>query len=327
MRSLFGAATLLAAVVLASAVLRLEAGRAAPPEDVASLIRRLDPSIAHVTVRIQGDRPDASRDDGVGAGFVYRSDGQIVTSRHVLQGALEVFVTLPGHGTMPARVLGQDPVTDVALLQVAATGLVPLGIGDPRTLAKGDPVLVAGSPFHLERSWSAGIVSGLHRSQIGVNPRGYEDYIQTDAATNLGNSGGPMVDRGGRVVGVMTAILSRTGRSQGVALATPIDAVVAALARIQRGAGPQRPTLGLVVRERDTRGTLRPGLTISRFEPRSPVRDAGVLPGDILLAIDGTPTARTADLQRIVWSHQAGEIVALTLERNGRRYDVRVRLR
>ena len=317
----------LAGALGAGFVALLPGTRAGPGPDAPALIARLDASIAHVTTRLQGDRPAESRDDGVGAGFVVRENGLIVTSRHVLRGAQEVFVTLEGRGTFAAAVVGQDPATDVALLRIAATGLPPAPIGDPRSLRKGDPVLVAGSPFHLARSWSAGIVSGLGRSQVGVNPQGYEDFIQTDAATNLGNSGGPLVDDQGRVVGVMTAILSRTGRSQGVSFATPIDVVMQAVARMERGESLERPTQGLVVRERDTRSSGQGGLEITRFEPRSPARSAGVAPGDVLLAVDRQSVARVADLQRLLWAHRPGEAVTLTLERQGRRYEVTVRLR
>ncbi len=307
-------------------------GHAAPARgaegrpDFEDVVRRLDPGLAYVSTR-EGDREPASRDDGIGAGFVLRPDGFVVTSRHVVSGAHEVFVTLPGRGTLPASIVGTDDVTDVALLRVAARDLVPMPVGDPQALRKGAWVLAGGSPFRLAFSWSAGIVSGLGRSGVGVNPKGYEDFIQTDAATNLGNSGGPLVDADGRVVGVMTAILSRTGKSEGVALATPIDVVVDAVERIQSG-DASRPSLGLVVREIEasTRGAVA-GLEVTRFHRTSAARDAGLRAGDVVVSVDGVPTPRASDLQRVVWSRARGAAVRVRFLRGGQAFEVEATLR
>jgi S1-C subfamily serine protease len=214
----------------------------------------------------------------------------------------------------------------VALLRIAATGLHPAPLGDARTLRVGDWVLAAGSPYRLPHSWSAGIVGGLHRGQVGVGLGGHEDFIQTDAAANVGNSGGPLVDASGRVVGMMTAILSRTGVHQGISLAVPIEVVVESAARI-RGGGAERGTIGVVVRDAEVRGARRPGLEVTRFHPGSPAPGAGLRPGDVILAVNGTLVHTPADLQRAVWSVPRGGAVVLDVERSGARLRVTVPVR
>jgi len=296
------------------------------PPSFADVIARSDPSVAHVSTVLEGERAPRSRDDAVGAGFVYSPDGLIVTSRHTLQGAKRILVTLADRGALEARIVGQDEVTDVALLRVSATGLVPLPSGDPRRLRKGDWVLAAGSPFHLPRSWSAGIVSGLGRTGVGVTLKGFEDFIQTDAAANIGNSGGPLLDTEGRVVGMMTAILSRTGRSQGVSLAVPIDVVLDSAKRLSTGGRVARPSLGVVVRETDLRGAGGGGLQVTRFQPGAPAIRAGLRPGDVIVSVDGVATPRVVDMQRAIWRHRPGETVVVIFLRGARRLQAPVRL-
>lgn len=295
----------------------------AGPADFVSVVASTDGSVAHVTTLMGDAQAPRSRDDAVGAGFVYSADGLIVTSRHILQGAKRVLVKLRDHPVQNARVVGVDDATDVALLKVGLSGLRPLQLGDARSLRKGQWVLAAGSPFHLPRSFSVGIVSGLGRSGVGTSLKGYEDFIQTDAASNVGNSGGPLMNASGEVVGMMTAILSRTGRSQGVGLAVPIAAVVDSVRRMQGGA-TSRPSLGVVVREQDPR---TPGLLITRFLPNASGRQAGLQVGDVIVAVAGVSVPRVADLQRVVWARAAGTAVPVTFLRAGRRYQVQAQLR
>jgi S1-C subfamily serine protease len=310
---------------------------AGPFPDFAEVVAAADPWVAHVTTLLPSGggaagpgRAAGSRDDAVGAGFVVSADGLVVSSRHVVSGAQRVTVSLPGRPPLPASVVGMDEPTDLVLLRVPARGLATARIGDPGSLRVGEWVLAAGSPYHLARSWSVGIVSGLHRSQVGVSLRGFEDFIQTDAAANVGNSGGPLVDSAGRVVGMVSAILSRTGVHQGVSLAVPVDAVMAAVRRILgQPAAPEGPaaSLGIYVRETDTRGGGGAGLTVTRFEPGSPSEAAGLLPGDVLVSVDDTQVVRTADLQRALWSKRPGDSVRVTFLRSGRTLVATVRLR
>jgi serine protease Do len=296
---------------------------AAPPPTLADVVAAADAGVVHVTTALGLASPPGSRDDAVGSGFVYDADGLVLTNRHVLRGAKQVHVSIAGRGTFEAEVLGQDEATDVALLRVPLRGLSPLPAGDARSLRVGDWVLAAGSPYHLEHSWSVGIVSGLHRSNVGVNPKGYEDFIQTDAAANLGNSGGPLLDASGRVVGMVTAILTRAGGHQGVTLATPIDAVLDAAARLS-GRGGARPSLGAVVRELDSRGAAGTGLEVTRFYAGSAAEAAGLRPGDVIESVDGAVVTRAADLQRIVWAKPAGTVFLVVFRRGPGRFEARV---
>lgn len=313
----------LAAHLLSPGVARGEAG----PADFTAVIARVEPGVAHVTTLMEGERAPHSRDDAVGAGFVYSADGLVITSRHTLQGARRVFVSFEGRPIQEARVVGVDDATDVAVLKVEAAGLTPLPVGSSSSLRKGQWVLAAGSPFHLPRSFSVGIVGGLGRSGVGTNLRGYEDFIQTDAAANVGNSGGPLLDASGAVVGMMTAILSRTGRSEGVGLAVPIEAVLASARRLASGQAAPRPSLGVIVRETPARGGAPAGLEVTRFQPRSSAREAGLEVGDLLLQVDGTAVPRVADLQRVIWAKPPGSAVDVVFLRRGQTFRVPVPLR
>ena len=305
-----------------------QASAAGGPPDFTEVIRRSDPSVVRVIVRSKD--VTRSRDDGVGAGFVVDPSGLILTSRHVVGGAQRIVITLPGHEAIDAQLVAQDEATDTALLRVAVQGLRPLPTGDPRALQMGQWVIAGGSPYNLPNSWSVGIVSGLGRENVGVGPRALRDFIQTDAAANLGNSGGPLLDADGRVVGVMTAILSRTGGHQGVALAVPIDAAMQAVARMRGGSGGavvQRPTLGVRVRALPGMADTPSGLQITGFDPDSSAEAAGLLVGDVLFLAEGVVLRRAADLQQVVWAHQRGDILTLTVQRGRRNFELRVPLR
>ncbi len=294
-----------------------QAAPAAP--DFSSVISACDGSVVEITTQSAGGSV-RSRDDNVGAGFVIASDGWILTNRHVVSGAREVNVFVPGRGQVPGRIVGVDEAVDVALVKVPLDGLVPLRIGDPQTLRKGQWLLCAGSPYRLSNSWSLGIVSGLGRTDVGVNPKGYQHYIQTDAAANLGNSGGPVVTAQGDVVGVMTAILSRSGAHMGVSLAVPIDAAMRSVAAWRTGATPTRPSLGARVRAEAG------GLQVTGVDANSAAQRAGLQVGDVLLYAGARPLRDAADLQEAVWALQAPTRLVLRLRRAGQILDVTVAL-
>ncbi len=300
---------------------------AAGPGDFSDVIETAGPSIVHVTNRLKRGAMPKSRDDAVGAGFLVSADGLIVTSRHVLSGADVVVVGVPGRGVHRAEVLGVDDATDIALLRVPVRGCRPLPVGRPASLRLGQWVLAAGSPYRLAHSWSAGIVSGLHRKGIGVNPRGYESYIQTDAAAHLGNSGGPLLDMSGSVVGVVTATFSGKGGYQGITLAIPIDVVMQTVRRMQGGGGTP-PTLGL--RGRDVTIAGRAGLQITGFDPGSPAARAGLAVGDLIVAFEGKPIGSAAELRRAVGMLERGARVTIRYRRpptSTKSTDVQVTLR
>jgi serine protease Do len=281
---------------------------ASPGAGFAHAIRTAEPSIVHVSTTLADARAARSRDDAVGAGFVLSSDGLIVTSRHVLQGARAVTVELAGRGAVQAQIVGHDDALDVSVLRVPLTGLVPLAVGDSAALSLGDWVLACGSPYALPRSWSAGIVSGLHRRGVAPNPRSYEDFIQTDAAANLGNSGGPLLDASGRVVGVVTQILTRAGGFQGISLATPIEPVMQAARRIAGGLPPAaREGLGVSVVENVQRG----GLELTQVREGGVAALAGLRPGDLIKSVDGLAVQTADDLQRVLLAKRSGEVLLL----------------
>jgi serine protease Do len=280
---------------------------AAPLASLADVIARADPSVVHVSVQMQGRSP-VSRDDGIGSGFVFSADGLICASRHVVAGARQVLVDVVGHGTVAATVVGHDDAVDLTVLRVPVQGLVPLAVGDSRALRVGDPVLAAGSPYRLPHSWSAGIVSGLHRRQVAVDPRAYEDFIQTDAAANLGSSGGPLLDASGRAVGVLTQILTRAGGFQGITLATPIEPVLQAARRI--AGARERPSLGIVVREVGGSGG---GLEITRVQPGSLAEAAGLAVGQVVRRVNDAPMTTPDELQRVLWALVPGDVLRITV--------------
>jgi serine protease Do len=216
------------------------------------------------------------------------------------------------------------------VLKIDATGLVPVAVGRPRALRVGQWLLAAGSPYRLGRSFSVGIVCGLDRSEVGVNPDGYEEFIQTDAAVNLGNSGGPLLDAGGRVVGMNTAILSRTGGNQGVAFAVPIDVVGQAVEQIRTTGRVVRTTLGATVRSVAPENAVSlpggGGVEVVRFADDSPARRAGLRAGDVILAVDGRQTKSRGALQRLVWERSAGSSTVLRIRRGAELLDATVTL-
>jgi serine protease Do len=236
-------------------------------------------------------------------------------------------VEVPGRAAVAAQVLGHDESVDLTVLRVPLQGLRPLAVGDSRALRVGDWVLSAGSPFRLPRSYSAGIVSGLHRTQVALEPRAYEDFIQTDAAANLGSSGGPLLDAQGRAVGMLTQIMTRSGGFQGVSLATPIEPVLAAARRILGGGSAGTPaTLGIVVEERRTGGSGL-GVQITRFLPGSAAQAAGLQVGDLITEVDGSATGSTARVQEVLRGRRAGDRVRVRYARSGVQAEVEVVLR
>lgn len=296
-----------------------------PMPSFADMVARAEPAIVYIHTYLSRARDVPASDDRgpldefLGSGFVWQPDGWILTNRHVVDGAREILCHLEGRGWFPAGVRGVDPVADVALLKIEAVGLPTLPLGNPRALRKGEWVVAAGSPYRLPRTFTAGIVSGLERSDV-VNPTGYEDYIQTDAAINLGNSGGPLLDAYGRVVGLNTAILSRSGGNQGIGFAVPIDVVAAAAEQLRSRGSVVRPTLGAVVRPLSPREGLSVpgglGLLVTRFADESPARRAGVREGDVILRANGVPTPSRGILLRTVWA-TSGQSMTVEVWRGG----------
>lgn len=265
------------------------------------------------------NRPPAEeeRPRGVGSGFILSSDGYIMTNAHVVDGADEVLVTLADKREFKAKIVGADKRTDVAVVKIDAMGLPAVRIGDVSRLKVGEWVLAIGSPFGLENSVTAGIVSAKQR-ETGE----YLPFIQTDVAINPGNSGGPLINMRGEVVGINSQIYSRSGGYMGISFAIPIDEAsrvadqLRASGRVTRGMlGVRIDTMSKELAE--SLGLPKPqGAVVVQVESGSAAEKAGLEPGDIVLRFDGRPIEKATDLSRMVSNTKPGSKSTLTILRN-----------
>jgi serine protease Do len=257
----------------------------------------------------------------MGTGFIINADGYIVTNHHVVDGGSEILVKLADGRELPAKIVGGDPKTDLAVVKIEATGLPVIPFGDSAKLEVGEPVMAIGNPFGLEATVTTGIVSATGRV-IGSGP--YDDYIQTDASINPGNSGGPLLNAQGQAIGINTAIYSETGGSVGIGFAIPANlakSVVTQLAdrgHVVRGwlgvtIQPLTPELAKAFQRGDKRGAL-----VSSVAEGSPAQKAGLKPGDIILEYNGRPLAKSDDLPRAVAESAVGKDAALLVIRDGK---------
>jgi serine protease Do len=273
--------------------------------------------------------PRARPRQSLGSGFIVSSDGYVVTNNHVVGEAAEIVVRLASHAEHRARLVGSDPKTDIALLKIDATGLATLPFGDSDRLQVGEPVMAIGNPFGLEQTVTTGIVSAKERF-IGSGP--YDDFIQTDASVNPGNSGGPLVDSRGALVGINTAIFSQSGGSVGIGFAIPVNLAKEVLVQLRATGKVTRGYLGVSVAPvspdvRSARGmdALR-GALVAEVVPRSPAASAGLQPGDIITAFQGQPVSTPQDLTRRVGGTPPGTRVALQIVRGDAKRSVDVTL-
>ena len=260
----------------------------------------------------------------IGSGVIIDGEeGLVVTNHHVVQGADSIIVTFSDRREFTATLVGSDAGTDVALLRVmtddAAFAEIP--IGDSSDLSVGDYVVAIGNPFGLGQTATAGIVSALGRS--GVNIESYEDFIQTDASINPGNSGGALVDLDGQLLGVNTAILSGTGGNIGIGFAIPSNMVREVVEQLLEHGNVQRGRIGIAIQD-VTPGlsqalelTTDRGALVTQVEAGSPAEQAGIQPGDVIVAINDTPIDSSADLRNEVGLVRAGEPVSVTSLRDG----------
>ncbi|MDW4500370.1 Do family serine endopeptidase [Sulfitobacter sp. D35] len=258
---------------------------------------------------------------GVGSGFIISEDGQIVTNAHVVDGAQVVTVKLSDGRSFEAEVLGSDPMTDVALLKIEADVDLPaVTFGDSGALRVGDEVMAVGNPFGLGGTVTSGIVSALSRN---INAGPYDDFIQTDAAINRGNSGGPLFDNDGRVVGVNTAIISPMGGSVGIGFAVPADMVQTIVADLQDDGSVERGWLGVSIRPMTDEvasvlGYDQPkGAVVQGVSADSPAAKVGLEDGDIILSFDGTEITELRDLTRAVADTRPETAAKVVLLRKG----------
>jgi putative serine protease PepD len=250
-----------------------------------------------------------------GSGFVYDPDGHIVTNDHVVDGAAAISVTFSDGTKYSAKVVGADPSSDLAVIKVDAPSskLRPLSLGDSSSLEVGDGVVAIGSPFGLEETVTAGIVSALGRDISSADNFTISGVIQTDAAINHGNSGGPLLNMAGDVVGVNSQIESDSGGNEGVGFAVPSSTVSSVVSKLVKGQKVEHPYLGVFV----STATNREGARIGRVQSGSPAASAGLKAGDVVTEFDGTAIRDANDLTTAVGGKQPGDKVSLTYVRSG----------
>ena len=269
---------------------------------------------------------------GHGSGFILEADGLILTNNHVVDNADQLRVRLADGREFDAEVLQRDAQTDIALLRIEADDLPTAPLGDSDAMRVGDWVLAIGSPFRreLEHSVSAGIISGKSRGDIGI--AGYEDFLQTDAAVNPGNSGGPLVNLRGEVIGINTAIATQNGQYQGVSFAIPINFARNIVQRLMRDGRVTRAWLGVTIRNlppdvAEANGLDRPdGVQIQEVVSDGPAERAGLRSGDVIVSMDGTPTQRVSSFRNRVSLSEPGQSVKLDVLRDGRAQNITARL-
>ena len=293
-----------------------------------------------VDISAQGDRASADQSDplgpdpfgpqgpsqstAAGTGSVIDAEGRILTASHVVDGASSITVRFQDGTTRTAKVLGEDRSTDVALLKVDPAGLTlhPLELGSSSALAVGDPLAVIGDPLRYARSLSTGVVSGVDRTIQAPSGFSVAHAIQTDASLNPGNSGGPVFDRRGRVVGIADQIATGGSGASGVGFAVPIDVVKSELPALERGAQVHHAYLGASTGE----GSNQQGAVVQDVQDGSPAADAGLRGGDAVIAIDGSAVHGSNDLIAAITSHRPGDSVRLTVRRGSSRVTVKVTL-
>lgn len=261
-----------------------------------------DPLFRHFFGDQLDDQPQ--RENSLGSGVIVSSEGLILTNHHVIEAADEIEVALADGRTMPARVVGTDPETDLAVLKVDIKGLPAITFAQPGKVNVGDVVLAIGNPFGVGQTVTQGIISALGRSHLGINT--FENFIQTDASINPGNSGGALVDTEGNLVGVNSAIYSRSGGSMGIGFAIPVSLVKQIMEQIIRQGGVVRGWLGIEAQDvtpelaesfklKNTDGALIAGVLSN-----SPADRAGLKPGDILVGVNGQHVTDSSSMLNLV---------------------------
>jgi S1-C subfamily serine protease len=325
--------------------------------DAGAIYDRLAPGVVTVISLFgEADGPLGSQAGGLGSGFVLDGDGYIATNTHVvtsgqgLRRAGQVYVDFADGNRVPARIVGIDPNADVALLKIDPQGLslTPLTLGEVEHLSVGDPVAAIGSPFGEEQSLSVGVISALDRNIASLTDFGIGDAIQTDAAINRGNSGGPLLDGHGRVIGINAQIKTETGEGAGVGFAIPVDAVKRSLDLLREDGEAEYGYLGVSTQELYPQLAERldldvdVGALVSEVVDDSPAKDAGLTAGDrlidfqgqtdiaadgdVIVAVNGDDLTQTADLADLISLFEPGESVKLGVLRDGERRTIEVKL-
>jgi putative serine protease PepD len=288
-----------------------------------NLYKRTSPGVVDIVVTTSGSggsdssfgAPQQSQSGKAeGTGFVLDSKGDIVTNEHVIDGATSITVKFQNGKTAKGTLVGSDTGSDLAVIKVdpSATTLVPLALGDSATVQTGQAVFAIGSPFGLADSLSAGIVSATGRTITSPSNKPIANAIQTDAAINHGNSGGPLLDSSGNVIGVNSQIESDSGGNDGVGFAIPVNTVKSITSQLVAGQKITHPFLGVYLS--DASGG---GAAISKLTAGGPADTAGVKAGDVITAVDSTPITSSSDLVTAISADTVGQKVTLTVTRDG----------
>jgi Do/DeqQ family serine protease len=313
-------------------------------ETVAPVVRAVTPGVVNISTRkveqveipALGDpvlqeffdlpaprlrRETASAGSGV---IVDAERGYVLTNEHVVRGASIIEVTTKDGRSFRARLVGRDKPTDIAVLQIKPDNLSAVPMGDSGSLEVGDFVLAIGNPFGLGQTVTSGIVSALGRTGLGIE--GYEDFIQTDASINPGNSGGALVTLDGRLVGVNTAILSKSGASNGIGFAIPINMARGVMQQIVAYGEVRRGRIGVTLRESKATKGGSGGAEIVSVEPSSPADLAGLEKGDVIVAVDGRRIASAAQLRNLIGLMAVGREISLRYKRGDNVADATLRI-
>ena len=316
---------------------RLAAQKAAPAvvsinvqQKARSKARRADPWF-----RFFEEPEGESSGAGMGSGVIVSSEGYILTNHHVIEGAEGIEVTLNDGRSAMAKVIGTDSETDLALLKIDLPKLPTIVLGQMESLQVGDAVLAIGNPFGVGQTVTSGIVSALGRKQLGINT--FENFIQTDAAINPGNSGGALVDANGLLMGINTAIYSRSGGNLGIGFAVPVSTATQIMAALIKEGKVTRGWIGVeprpltaeiaesfgIAKDKVT-GLLPQGVLINGVLQNSPAAKAGIQPGDLILKVAGEIVSDVPEMLTRVAALRPGEAASLSLQRNGKLIEVRV---
>jgi len=265
---------------------------------------------------------------GEGSGFVYDTKGDIVTNDHVAGGARSISVQFWNGATYKAHVVGTDPSTDVAVIKVSAPQslLHPLTFGDSSSIQVGAGVVAIGSPFGYAESVTSGIVSALHRTMTSPNQYTIADSIQTDAPINHGNSGGPLLDAQGQVIGVNTQIESRSGGNDGVGFAVPSNTVSSVASQLVAGKQIHYAYMGIGVGDAKTANNAAAGAIVNSVHSGTPAARAGLQQGDVIVRLGGTKIASGEDLTRVISSKRPGDTIGVTYLRHGQSHSTQIKL-
>jgi Do/DeqQ family serine protease len=270
--------------------------------------------------------PLEERKTSLGSGVLISGDGVIVTNHHVVQHANQIAITTADHRRFKGRLVGTDPVTDIAVVKIQGRGLPSLEWGDSSRAAVGEYVVAIGNPFQLNQTVTMGIISATGRSNVGIVD--YEDFIQTDAAINPGNSGGALLNVKGELIGINTAIYSETGGYQGIGFAVPANLARNVVDQLVASGRVARGWIGITkisdMADESGLSAAEQGVVVVELLRGSPADRAGVEPGDVVVAVDGRRVDTAAQLRNELAAARAGGELRLTVRRNGRRLEIPV---